>query len=1217
MKKNLQVSILGILALTWNIDLHAQNQSQAQTNNPFLKDQAASTEMIKSKSSNVKKLRAKKTIDKDSENFLNDQSLTDQVIRILQRDSNLIGFADQSNEPDGQTDEELSRKEDLQNRIQENGANSLSAAIGFDNLAIAQKRSGHLFEAEENSKKCLKILIKSRGFFNKDTAISLDNLQCIYLSVQNYIDALPLALKAEQIFEHLGTDFIKDKGINKENIACSMLYLGEFDSGIDKLKQAFEIYDEIGGPPSNSMYYLDMGWFYIEKNDGETAEKYLRDGIIHKMRTMEPGEDRENIVSTIKYALAKSLSLQGKYNEAEKIVDLEKDKNVDPSQANNPGAGENRCIAAEIQQGKGRYANAIRYYQSGLAQMKRLLPPTNLHIFQEETQYIVSLSRNGDTKVAKETAETWKKAAYDNIKSVLTCGTENQRISFLQKNISFDIPGTLFTTEQLANCIINWKGIILDSILQEKKAIQSLKDSAKNEELAELTRLKGLLMCLDISSEFKSSPNEIHQKNNLLEKKESLERSLFTKTRDSYSAYSFGKLTYSDIQRTLSQGDALVEMFDYLPLSKTSVDLEYVALIITPDGPPQRVELGDAQRLNEKVNRLRSMIVGIDSNSEISFAEASADLHASLWKPIESVLPTGVKNIILSPSGSINYLSFASLTDAAGNFVSEKYKISYVSSSRDLLTRVKKIDATRSIAIFDNPDFSISGSFSQDVFTSQITRGTSFIDLSSVSFPPLPGSLMEGNLISAIGKTNNWAVKEYTGVNASKINLMSIESPNILHLATHGFYLGDNQTNSGGNRGMMLTGTTPENHTNSGNLNLHGKAFYQNPMRESGLALAGAQDTMRSWGRGIVPDPSNNGILTAEEVALLNLNSTWLVSLSACETGVGATRSGEGVFGLRRAFKMAGAQNLLMTLWTVSDETTVSLMADFYKEAIATHDAAGSLAKVQSDWLVKLRKEKGLLVAVRDAGPFAMVVMANPNVKSLPEALPTAAISETPSVSESPSPAKSSDQISTNGSPTSEPSSSDKTTTSVPESQTPQLQAGTAKGSEGHVLEFDEALRRADEGDGYAQGVVSIYYGMGYKTKKDVSRSASYALKSAAQGNPLGIYRVGVMRSNGDGMQKNTDQGQTLKRKSFSGLNSMIGDPYALNILGVLAYTGDGVSQDTNEALRLYKLSADLGYAPAQYNYASLILDGGAPGDRDEAQTYKSKAAEQNFQPSL
>ena len=115
-----------------------------------MKDQAASTEMIKSKSSNVKKLRAKKTIDKDSENFLNDQSLTDQVIRILQRDSNLIGFADQSNEPDGQTDEELSRKEDLQNRIQENGANSLSAAIGFDNLAIAQKRSGHLFEAEEN-----------------------------------------------------------------------------------------------------------------------------------------------------------------------------------------------------------------------------------------------------------------------------------------------------------------------------------------------------------------------------------------------------------------------------------------------------------------------------------------------------------------------------------------------------------------------------------------------------------------------------------------------------------------------------------------------------------------------------------------------------------------------------------------------------------------------------------------------------------------------------------------------------------------------------------------------------------------------------------------------------------------------------------------------------------------------------------------------------------
>ena len=150
------------------------------------------------------------------------------------------------------------------------------------------------------------------------------------------------------------------------------------------------------------------------------------------------------------------------------------------------------------------------------------------------------------------------------------------------------------------------------------------------------------------------------------------------------------------------------------------------------------------------------------------------------------------------------------------------------------------------------------------------------------------------------------------------------------------------------------------------------------PMRASGVALTGAQQTLKLWSQRKAPNPETDGILTAEEVASLNLDGTWLVTLSACETGVGEARSGEGVFGLRRAFMMAGAENLLMTLWPVSDETTPKIMADFYKEALATGDAPGSLAKVQRDWLVKLREEKGLAAAIREAGPFAMVMMTAP-----------------------------------------------------------------------------------------------------------------------------------------------------------------------------------------------------------------------------------------------
>jgi CHAT domain-containing protein len=113
-------------------------------------------------------------------------------------------------------------------------------------------------------------------------------------------------------------------------------------------------------------------------------------------------------------------------------------------------------------------------------------------------------------------------------------------------------------------------------------------------------------------------------------------------------------------------------------------------------------------------------------------------------------------------------------------------------------------------------------------------------------------------------------------------------------------------------------------------------------------------------------------VVTAEDVGGLKLDGTWLVVLSACETGSGEARAGEGVMGLRRGFIQAGAQNLLMTLWPISDQTTVQIMLDFYDAADKTKNAPQAFADTQRDWLVKLRKERGLLDAVRLAGPFIM-----------------------------------------------------------------------------------------------------------------------------------------------------------------------------------------------------------------------------------------------------
>jgi len=138
------------------------------------------------------------------------------------------------------------------------------------------------------------------------------------------------------------------------------------------------------------------------------------------------------------------------------------------------------------------------------------------------------------------------------------------------------------------------------------------------------------------------------------------------------------------------------------------------------------------------------------------------------------------------------------------------------------------------------------------------------------------------------------------------------------------------------------------------------------------LALAGAQATLDAWKQREVPPMDNDGILMADEVGSIKSDGTWLVVLSACDTGTGEARAGEGVLGLRRGFIQAGAQNLLMILRPVADEETARFMMEFYSAAHKSGNAPKALADVQRDWLINLRKERGLADAVRIAGPFIM-----------------------------------------------------------------------------------------------------------------------------------------------------------------------------------------------------------------------------------------------------
>ena len=422
--------------------------------------------------------------------------------------------------------------------------------------------------------------------------------------------------------------------------------------------------------------------------------------------------------------------------------------------------------------------------------------------------------------------------------------------------------------------------------------------------------------------------------------------------------------TMADIAPSLSAGLILLDFFYFHdPHAVKDQESERLVVIMTGhDNKPTLFWIEQAADIRSSIEALRKAINQGDLEGVHIF---TTSLSEKLWAPIAAKIPQDTNHLIISPDGELNFLSFAALFDAHGKFLAESYDISYMGSARDLL-RETKDTPNRTLRLFANPAFQRDTASVEDM---QLAMRSAEIDVfGQLQLPPLPGTEKESAEIQKIATDAGWNLQTFTREQADEQTLRQTQNPGILHLATHGFYLNSFTPAPLDSRGMFLIGIEKPKPKSKG----------VDPMRASGIALSGAQSTLCAWGERKSPDPENDGILTAEEVAALNLDGTWLVTLSACETGVGEAHSGEGVFGLRRSFMMAGAENLLMTLWPVRDKSTAEIMADFYREALKTGNAPGSLAKVQREWLVKLRKEKGLLEAVRDAGPFVMATIGKP-----------------------------------------------------------------------------------------------------------------------------------------------------------------------------------------------------------------------------------------------
>lgn len=331
----------------------------------------------------------------------------------------------------------------------------------------------------------------------------------------------------------------------------------------------------------------------------------------------------------------------------------------------------------------------------------------------------------------------------------------------------------------------------------------------------------------------------------------------------------------------------------------------YLAIVVPADRERaiDLIDLGEAAAIDEQVVALQYAFAGgrdaemPDRAPEGDPCRAAERLRKTVLDPFAERL-RGIPRLYVAPDGELSLVPFGVFPTGDDRYLVDDHVIAYLTSGRDLLRSGEPASsAIGPPVVIADPDYDLRA-------TSATATGPARGSFRPLHLRRLPGTRAEGLEIA-----KQLGIKPLLDDAAVVGTIKKLRSPRVLHLATHGLFL-----------------SRPDD-----------------PMRRSGLALAGAN----TWSNGgAVPSEAEDGILDAEDVSALDLAGTELVVLSACDTARGEVHSGEGVFGLRRAFVLAGVQSLVMSLWKVDDDRTKELMIELY-QLLGEHDPAAALTHAQ------------------------------------------------------------------------------------------------------------------------------------------------------------------------------------------------------------------------------------------------------------------------------
>jgi CHAT domain-containing protein/Tfp pilus assembly protein PilF len=826
-----------------------------------------------------------------------------------------------------------------------------AVADSLHNLGFMYDNRGDYARAEPLYQRALSIREKKLGSEHPDIAADLNNLAGLYLQRGEFG-------RAESLYQRVLAIWEKALGPEHPYVALALNNLaglydskGDYSHAEPLFQRALAIREKTLGSehPLVALSLTTLGAHYYSRGDGVRAEPFYQRAIAIYEKVLGP-EHRYTAKAINNLALL--YFDRGDDARAEPLFQRAlaiREKALGPE---HPDVAESLHDLGLLYVRSGQPERAEPLYQRALLLWEKALGSEHPHVATILTHLALLYYRQGNYKQAVSFLRRATELRERNIISVLETGSQQQKQYYIDEfatEINYTVSLHLIDAPRDADAArlalaaaLRRKGRALDTFTSQIAALRQHAVPADQALLEQLASARAQSTTLTLKGQGNSA--EVKQ---LEDEADRLEDAISRRSAE-FSAIT-RPVTVEGVAEALPPDMALVELVVYRPFNPKAKGGQadfgpehYAAYVLHHnDVVPQFVDLGQAAAIDVDVVRLREALKDPRRDDVQNIARA---LDERIMRPIR-VLLGQTRRVFLSPDGTLNLIPFAALVDEKGKYLVEKYSITYLTSGRDLMRLQAQAASLSAPTVVADPFYDLAASGHADTHAEQSSptgdESNRPMNFERLNYTPLPGTAEEAAVLSKL-----WPdARVLTQERATEAALKQVNRPSILHIATHGFFLPDQPQ-------VSSTNKTLSNET----LDTLGSSplptGWDNPLLRSGLVLAG----VKQWRSGAGED----GVLTALEIAGLNLWGTKLVVLSACETGLGDVKNGGGVYGLRRALVLSGSESQVMSLWKVSDAGTRDLMTSYYTRLQKQEGRTEALRQVQLQMLQRqLRPSAG------------------------------------------------------------------------------------------------------------------------------------------------------------------------------------------------------------------------------------------------------------------